>query len=734
MATKTIGKISSVAVQKHTTKKVKATGSAIANKQLLTNAWRRVLLSGDAQYKNFERLEMQAFGTAFTSLLDLVHTQLVDENYEPQPTYKIHLPKAKYATRTLTLLSMPDLIVYTAITTLIMEAAIQQEKDIYNKVLFSNVPLSRKTGRSTSFFRRWNRQYPLFNKASKNYVADGYHYLAETDIASFYDFIDHDLLLELIKNYFKDTYALELLERMLKSWSSAEGIHQFAHGIPQAPDASRYLADLFLYSLDKHMFGRSNTCRYARYVDDIRVFCKTRRIANAESIHLEEEIKKLGLVPNVSKVRVIDARTNLDWLKEESSEAQALGSGFMGQKKIPKSLGKRRHLLAKPQFMKNCKAKRITPMNTYLTRRSLPKLLPDREVIQKIMKVYTQRPDLYNLFFVYLRECKNTPELARFCWKQLKEVPIRDWECANLIEVAISSKAEPLTKHQTNILCQYMNDSKLPFAAAKAAGILFRKSIVRPVLAATCKLPTHASYIAHWLVPILGLRRRRTAINRSIKAIVKRLLKSNDPRTSFITSYLIATKFSISAVSTLPIPQSPYSRHLLMTLGQTTINPLADEIAPLLVRIFRVKISKGFNFRSKLGTLNPQLYNRALRQLQLASWYLHTHPTYFVNHVHNFNHVLLHFALHSGNFIPKPPLKWKYTFGELAPNRNPNFVSAFPATANVFRECSKARNTNLSSHPFDDSHSRFTKLVTYEQRDKLISKLRVAYTEFMAKA
>ncbi|MFC2039107.1 hypothetical protein ACFLUG_04990, partial [Chloroflexota bacterium] len=65
-------------------------------------------MTSDIKYKNLLRFEMQAFGTASASLLNLIHTQLKDENYEPQPTYKIHLPKSKYANRTLTLLSTPD--------------------------------------------------------------------------------------------------------------------------------------------------------------------------------------------------------------------------------------------------------------------------------------------------------------------------------------------------------------------------------------------------------------------------------------------------------------------------------------------------------------------------------------------------------------------------------------------------------------------------------------------------
>ncbi len=719
--------------KKRITKKQTIGVSAIADRALLENAWNRILSSGDLQYKNYVRLEMQAFGTSYNSLLDLIFNQLKAENYEPQPIYKVNIPKGKFANRTLRLLSIPDYIVYSAITTLIIEAAYEQQQDVFNKVLFSNVPLSHRSGRPTRFFRKWVRQYAQYNKYSKQYVNKGYNYLAEIDIASFYDFIDHDLLFEFIKKYFKDSYALELLERMLKYWSATEDGYQFSHGLPQGPDASRYLADLFLYSLDKHMLSNTERYKYLRYVDDIRIFCKTKRNANAEVIHIEEEIKKLGLVPNTSKVHVVDARKDLDWLKEESSEAQALDAGSMGQKRVPRSIKKVRHLLSKPTFLKNCVSKSITANNSYLTRRSLPKLLPDKEVVKKIIEVYEERPDLYTLFYQYLRECDGMKEVERFCWRQLKKDPISDFECANLMGIAISIKQNALTKNQIEIMKQFIDKYSLPLSAATAAGILFKAKIIKPLRNITAKLPIDAPHIVPWLVPMINLRRSKKVMPRSVKAATKKLLESDDPRTSFIVSYLVASRYKTNVISSLPKPKSQYSRQLLVTMGQININPLVDEIAPLLSRLFGVKIPGGFDFRKKFALINTDLYNRALRHLQLASWYFDTYPTYFINHIHNFNHVLLYFALHNGNFIANPPLQWKHIFGQIAPNQNTAFASAFPAVSSVFRECSKARNTNLSSHPYDDKYSRFTKLVSYGERDELKSKLKVAYREFMVK-
>ena len=232
---------------------------------------------------------------------------------------------------------------------------------------------------------------------------------------------------------------------------------------------------------------------------------------------------------------------------------------------------------------------------------------------------------------------------------------------------------------------------------------------------------------------ILKKQGRKTTINRSVKAILKHLLNSDDSRTSFTTSYLVTTRFSPKIVSNLPVPKSTYSRLLLNNLGLVTVNPLVDEIAPLLGRIFRIKIPAGFNFRTKLNLMDPKHYSGALRYLQMASWYVNTSPTYFVNHIHNFNHVLLFFLLNHHKFVSKP-VAWRYTFRELSPGKNATFSAAFPTIVNVFSACGRARNVNLSSHPYDELRSRYSKLVTYPERNRLIALLRAAYKEFIAKA
>ena len=91
---------------------------------------------------------------------------------------------------------------------------------------------------------------------------------------------DHDLLLRNISRYFTDPYALDLLGRLLGTWSATNAsTGGFGHGLPQGPEASAFLADMFLFSLDKQMADLPGGAKYIRYVDDMRIFCQSEREA-----------------------------------------------------------------------------------------------------------------------------------------------------------------------------------------------------------------------------------------------------------------------------------------------------------------------------------------------------------------------------------------------------------------------------------------------------------------------
>lgn len=89
-----------------------------------------------------------------------------------------------------------------------------------------------------------------------------------TDLASFFDHISCDKLIQRIENLLGagitdvDKQTLALLQRLLSLWS----IDGF--GIPQNIDTSSFLGNLYLHNVDEEI---SRKYKYFRYVDDIRI-------------------------------------------------------------------------------------------------------------------------------------------------------------------------------------------------------------------------------------------------------------------------------------------------------------------------------------------------------------------------------------------------------------------------------------------------------------------------------
>lgn len=127
-----------------------------------------------------------------------------------------------------------------------------------------------------------------------------YKYLVSTDIAGFFEYIPithfKKQLQQLSSN--REDKAVELLNRMLKSFSASQTC-----GIPQECDPSSYLCTAFLDFLDKEL--KSNSLRHFRYVDDIRVACKTEKDAKIAIVQIIRCLRQVSLNLSSAKTEII---------------------------------------------------------------------------------------------------------------------------------------------------------------------------------------------------------------------------------------------------------------------------------------------------------------------------------------------------------------------------------------------------------------------------------------------
>ena len=136
-------------------------------------------------------------------------------------------------------------------------------------------------------------------------------YVVFTDISGFYENIDLPRLNSDLRSVGIDEEYLHVLMECLRRWSRPR-----EKGIPQGYSGSDILAKLYLNRLDKGL--RTAGFAHLRYVDDIRIFCKTNLEAKRALLKLNQLLRNSGLNLQTAKTLILrreHAREKIDGVK-----------------------------------------------------------------------------------------------------------------------------------------------------------------------------------------------------------------------------------------------------------------------------------------------------------------------------------------------------------------------------------------------------------------------------------
>jgi len=133
------------------------------------------------------------------------------------------------------------------------------------------------------------------------YINQGYSHIVDIDLKNFFDEVNHDYLMNLIKVNIKDPQVSRLIWRYLRSPVQVNGkLQKRRKGVPQGGPLSPLLSNIVLNELDKELDKRG--LRFVRYADDFSIFLKTSRAAWRVKRRITRFIEeKLHLQVNTSK-------------------------------------------------------------------------------------------------------------------------------------------------------------------------------------------------------------------------------------------------------------------------------------------------------------------------------------------------------------------------------------------------------------------------------------------------
>lgn len=148
----------------------------------------------------------------------------------------------------------------------------------------------------------------------------------DLDIKSFFDTIDHELLMKAVEHYCKDKWVLLYVRRWLKAGIiQQDGCYvDRPTGTPQGGVISPLLSNIFLHvTFDNWMAKHHEKKPFERYADDIVVHCKSERQAK----FLLKEIKQRFAV---CKLSLHDGKTKIVNIRGSSETKYRMSFDFLG--------------------------------------------------------------------------------------------------------------------------------------------------------------------------------------------------------------------------------------------------------------------------------------------------------------------------------------------------------------------------------------------------------------------